>query len=106
MKHKIFLKTEVTILLSFVLMFVFSACSQNDGSPEKPDTPIYIDEPINMVSGDYEFVVSNDNTVTITKYTGKDISIEISGEIDGKKVTAIGNTSKEIGAFQDYTKLV
>lgn len=106
MKQKNSLKTITSILLSFVLIFAFSACSQNDDSSEKSDTSVDIEETINMVSGDYEFVGSSDNTVTIAKYIGKDINIEIPGEIDGKKVTAIGNVSKEKGAFQDRTKLV
>lgn len=106
MKYKNPLKPTVIILLSLILLFAFSACSQNDGSSEIPDPPADSDETIDMVSGDYQFVVNHDNTITITKYTGQDISIEILGEIDGKKVTAIGNTSKESGAFQDSTTLV
>lgn len=105
MKYKNLLKPTATILLSFILLFIFSACSQNDGSSEIPDPPANSDESINMVSGDYQFVVNHDNTITITKYTGQDISIEIPGEIDGKKVTAIGHTPERIGAFEYCTTL-
>ena len=51
---------------------------------------------------EYKYEVDSDNgdTVTITEYTGAGGDIEIPSEIDGMKVTAIGNTFKETGAFQ------
>lgn len=106
MKHKNFFRTMIAILLSFVFLFIFSACSQNGGSSETIDTPTNINQSINMMSGEYQFVVNSNNTVTITKYTGEGRDIEIPSEINEKRVTAIGNTSKKIGAFQDCTTLV
>ncbi len=106
MKHTNFFNVAVTTLLSFVLIFVFSTCSQNGGSSETPDTPTDSNESINMVSGEYQFVINSNNTVTITKYTGKDMYIEIPTEINEKKVTTIGNTAEETGTFQDCTTLV
>ena len=42
-------------------------------------------------SGDYEYDVLDDGTVVITKYTGSDTELEIPSEINGKKVTSIGD---------------
>ncbi len=157
MKHVHFSKRAVAILLSSVLLLIFSACSQNSGVSSAPasftpssdgaasssqtegvastNSPPSSKEPASAqpsskgslqpsanssvagnqtssvkpskdaASGDYQFTVNSDNTVTITKYMGKGGDVEIPAKIDGKKVTAIGNTSKETGAFQDCTTL-
>ncbi len=101
MKHTNFLRTAVVTMLSLVIILIFSACSRNGDLSKTPD----INQPINMVSGEYQFVVNSDNTVTITKYTGDGGYIEIPATIDGKKVTAIGNTLNETGAFEDCNTL-
>ena len=67
--------------------------------------PTDSNESTDTTSVEYQFAVNNDNTVTITKYTGKGGDIEIPAEIGGKKVTAVGNTFEETGAFQDCTTL-
>ena len=41
-------------------------------------------------SGDYEYEVLDDGTVSITEYNGSDTDVIIPSEIDGKKVTEIG----------------
>lgn len=41
-------------------------------------------------SGDYEYVMIDDNTVEITKYIGSASDLVIPGELDGKIVTCIG----------------
>lgn len=137
MKYKRFSKRAVAILLSSVLLLIFSACSQNgrissmlassaessgepaSSSAEIPlpaqlgtssattasDTSTDGNESTVTASVEYQFAVNNDNTVTITKYTGKGGDVEIPAEIDGKKVTAVGNTFGETGAFQDCTTL-
>ena len=69
------------------------------------DAPTDSNGSMDEVSGEYRFAVNSDNTVTITKYTGEGGNVKIPGEIDGKKVTAIGNTFRETGAFQDCTTL-
>lgn len=61
---------------------------------------LLLSQTIDTASDEYQFEVDSDNTVTITKYTGKDEEVRISSEIDGKKVTAIGDN-----AFQGYTNL-
>ena len=43
-----------------------------------------------QVYGDFEYNVNNDNTVTITKYTGNGGDVVIPNTIDGKSVTSIG----------------
>ena len=69
------------------------------------DAPTDSPESMDTASDAYQFAVNSDNTVTITKYTGEGGDVKIPTEIDGKKVTAIGNTFKETGAFQDCTAL-
>jgi hypothetical protein len=103
------IKQRLSLILAAVLMllFIFSACSQNGGSSATTttDAPTDSNKSIEAVSGEYQFAANSDNTVTITKYTGEGGDIEIPAEIDGKKVTAIGNTLKETGAFQDCDTL-
>ncbi len=41
-------------------------------------------------SGDYDYEVLDDGTVSITKYNGSDSDVIIPSEIDGKKVTVVG----------------
>ena len=41
-------------------------------------------------SGNFEYEVEDDGTVSITKYTGSDANVTIPETIDGKKVTRIG----------------
>ena len=52
-------------------------------------------------SGDYEYEVLDDGTVSITKYNGSDEEVTIPSEIDGKNVTKIGEF-----AFWRYSKLI
>mgnify|MGYP002518155644 CR=1 FL=1 len=79
-----------------------------------------------QTSGDYEYEVLDDGTVSITKHNGFDEEVAIPSEIDGKRVTKIGEfafkdinnnylTSVEIpeciteidcGAFRDCYNLV
>lgn len=113
------MKKILNLIFSMALCAALAACSNNQAaniddnsknsslpvSPMAPttttDDPIDSDETMDTVSGEYQFAVNNDNTVTITKYTGEGGDVKIPAEIDGKKVTAIGNTFKETGAFQD-----
>ncbi len=62
-----------------------------------------------LTEGDYEYEVNEDgNSVTITKYTGGGGDVTIPSEIDGKKVTELGeqvrkhnrnNTSEGVGEY-------
>ena len=44
----------------------------------------------NFISGDYEYSLLDDGTIEISKYVGNDSDVTIPDEIDGKKVTSIG----------------
>ncbi len=52
------------------------------------------------VYGDFEYEVNDDNTVTVTRYTGNGGDVTTPSEIDGKSVTYI-----EYGAFSHCTGL-
>ena len=47
-------------------------------------------------SGDYEYEVLDDGTVSITKYNGSDSDVTIPTEIDGAEVNQLGNTVNSI----------
>ena len=42
------------------------------------------------VYGDFKYEVNEDNTVTVTRYTGNGGDVTIPSKIDGKSVTSIG----------------
>ena len=48
-----------------------------------------------FTSGDYEYTILDDGTAGITKYEGYDIEIVIPSELNGYKVTSIGNYAFE-----------
>ena len=50
-------------------------------------------------SGDYEYEVLDDGTVSITKYNGSDTDVTIPSELDGKKVTEIRSNDDWNGVF-------
>ena len=45
------------------------------------------------ISGDYEYTVLDDGTISITGYTGSEANLVIPSEIDGMDVTKIGNSA-------------
>ena len=49
-------------------------------------------EAVQIIS-DYQYSVESNGEITITGYTGKETSILVPAEIDGKKVTAIGESA-------------
>lgn len=57
-------------------------------------------EETTYTSGDYKYVVTGDETVRITGYTGKETELKIPSELGGKKVAEIGRL-----AFSDCTNL-
>ena len=46
-------------------------------------------------SGDYEYEINEDDTVTITRYNGEEKNVTIPSKIDGKQVTVIGRYAFE-----------
>ena len=65
------------ILLSIIMLFSVLSLSVIAAQPET------------FTSGDYEYKVLEDGTVEIEKYKGTDASVNIPGELDGKKVSAL-----------------
>ena len=54
--------------------------------------------------GDYEYVVTVDDTIELTKYTGKAVDVEIPSKIDGKSVTNIRRyTFKSCDSIESIT---
>jgi len=93
------MKKILILIFSMALCVALAACSNNQA------VNINGNKSMDTASDEYQFEVNSDNTVTITKYTGKGGDIEILSEIDGKKVTAIGNIFQTHGAFQDCATL-
>lgn len=56
-------------------------------------------------SPQYQYADNDDGTITITKYRGFGGDVIVPAQINGKQVTAIGNTFGETGAFQDCGRL-
>lgn len=48
-------------------------------------------EPTKYTSGDYEYILLEDGTVEITKYTGNDTEVTVPETLDGYSVTGIGD---------------
>ncbi len=51
---------------------------------------VYAEDTETIISGDYEYSVNEDGTITITDYLGKDFDVRIPEIIDGRTVTIIG----------------
>lgn len=74
--------------------------------PKTQETSKLLNETINTVSSEstrateynyegFNYSINDDNTITITGYTGNDSAIIIPSEIDNKKVTVIGDRAFE-----------
>lgn len=74
------------IALFLAILLVFSTVCIASAADKEP-TPI--------TSGDYQYVVLDDGTAEITKYTGSEASLTIPTELDGIAVTSIGKFSFE-----------
>lgn len=73
--------------------------------PEATPSDSSVDPEQTVDTADFETVLNEDGTVTIKRYLGPGGDVIIPSEIDGKLVTAIGNTFDMTGAFQDCTTL-
>ena len=82
------------ILKLIMIMFI---CVVGAGAAI-PET-VYADE----VSGFWRYEVEDDNTITITGYTGAESHVTVPSTIAGKKVTSINDWD---GVFEDNTKLL
>lgn len=66
--------------------------------------PVAAEKAEPTVSGDYEYVLLEDGTAQITKYTGDAVTLEIAGELDGHAVSSIGKSAfKPTGKLVDVT---
>ncbi len=70
------MKKLVTLLLCAVLLLGLLPVTAEQADP--------------TVSGDYEYVLLEDGTARITKYTGEAETLEIAGELDGHAISSIG----------------
>lgn len=78
---------------------------QNDDIPDAPFSNSSTTQEETTDAAEFETTVNQDGTVTIKRYLGPGGDVVIPSEIDGKQVTAIGNTFEITGAFQNCTTI-
>lgn len=76
---------------------------QNDAIPDASFSNSCATQEETTDIAEFETTVNQDGTVTIKRYLGPGGDVVIPPEIDGRQVTAIGNTFEITGAFQDCT---
>lgn len=79
------------------------ASEQNDDIPDSSFLNSRATQEESTDVAEFETTVNQDGTVTIKRYLGPGGDVVIPPEIDGRQVTAIGNTFEITGAFQDCT---
>ena len=82
-------KKMAALILAAMLAVSSSAAMAVTVSAEE-DTAVAYSSSDTKSWGDYDYRVLNDGTVEITDYKGSDTNLVIPSEIDGKKVTSIG----------------
>lgn len=86
--------------LTMAAIMAMPGCSSNSGDT---DTTKYSEATIGIVdtteefksSTEYAYIKNEDGTIAISAYTGSEAVVAIPGEIDGLKVTAIGDHAFE-----------
>lgn len=68
------------------------ASTEATGETKVAETSYIYETPEAVTFGDYVYYENEDGTITIAKYTGSEETVSILPFIDGKLVTAIGNT--------------
>ena len=92
-------------LITMAMVFSFTSC-QPDPNLDTGNDPN--DEEPMLTYGDFLYIITENNTVTITGYTGSGGNVIIPEEIDGKPVTAIKDGSTNItklegdGTYEAY----
>lgn len=81
-------KIIVLMLACIVLLPLFVSCGGNKDKFELPTRTLTSDEVKNF--GSYEYMIYDDGTVIITKYTGTESVLTIPDVIDGGKVVELG----------------
>lgn len=89
------MKKWIALLLVVCMGIVLTACStpatQNAASQAPAVTPEPTSTPVPIASGNYSYIVLDDNTACITGYRGEETNLTIPDALDGHKVTAIGD---------------
>ena len=75
------MKKTISLLLVLLLILPASVSYFADNPPEK------------FTSGDYDYVILDDGTAEIARYSGSEANLTIPSELDGHKVTSIGEHS-------------
>ena len=86
MKQMLSVMLSILMLCSAVILPVRAA--EIDESPAGAAASVRSGD--TLTEGFYNYTVNDDDTVTITKYTGDEEEVTIPGTIDGKSVTSIG----------------
>ena len=81
-------RLTAVILSALMMTSAFSVLPVSAAEVESNTSAVSSDE--NFISGDYEYSLLDDGTIEISKYVGNDSDVTIPDEIDGKKVTSIG----------------
>lgn len=70
-------KKKLLMLALTVILIIFTFSVNAFGAPS-------------VISGNYKYIVQDDDTVKIIAYLGKETKVNVPSEIDGKTVTALG----------------
>lgn len=93
-------KTKNSVLIGIILTVVFCLCIQNHAAWAKSETSTGNRGVQESQAEDFSWKILADGTVEIIGYEGTDTNVVIPCEIDGKKVTSIGDF-----AFEDCKDL-
>ena len=88
---KLSMKKYLALLLSLVLVVSYTSKSKSEAGTEAIPIPSETDEPAQYISGDYKYIILEDGTAEIMKYSGKVNELMIPKTLDGHEVTSIGN---------------
>lgn len=94
------MKKLCIVLAALMLAAGITGCEDKDEKSKSPSETVYFSE-VDIPDSDYvkpegkdfETQENEDGTLSIMLYLGKDTALEIPSEIDGKKVTQIGNSA-------------
>lgn len=92
-------RITAVILSALMMTSAFSALPVSAAVSESNISSVSANDTF-VTSGDYVYSLLDDGTVNITKYVGSDSDVTIPDEIDGKKVTSIGEW-----AFESCTEI-
>ncbi|MBQ4529459.1 MAG: leucine-rich repeat protein [Lachnospiraceae bacterium] len=81
-------KKLIGIIICMILSIISTKNVYAAMTEEKAETWSYQSE-------NYTYIVTDDDTIEITKYTGNEKEVKVPAEIKGKKVTSIGNFAFE-----------